>query len=996
MLDDDAGPSPSDQARDAGQDLAVAATLPAPGPDHAFARFDVPVPSLQGVADLAERDRVFEARLEVPAEQQRLGRYVVVGTLGRGAMGTVLEAFDAALDRRVAVKVLHRVLGERHRARLIGEAQALAKLSHPNVVHVYEVGEAEGQVFIAMELVRGCSLADWLELHPRPEWRACVHAFVQAGEGLAAAHAAGLVHRDFKPDNAVIDGNGRVRVLDFGLVWQAEDVAQDERATTSTALAIDDVARAASLTETGTVLGTLAYMPLEQMAGERADARSDQFSFCVSLYEALYGERPFEGNSMAALMLALEVGKLRPAPKVTAVPEALRKVVLRGLASKSSERWPSMEALLVELRRLVAPRRRGWRVLALAGGLAAIGVVLAQYAEVGFRCEGAQAQLEGIWDETRRQEVKDAILGTGLSYAPDTWERVEQRLDEHARAWVDKHTEVCEATSVRHEQSADVMDLRMECLRGRRVALRKVVGVLAEADEARVEKAVEVVAGLPRLSRCDDVEVLAAQLPPPEDPQLAVQVEAARERLAQVKALQDAGAYDEARAEAETVVELAEGLSYPPLLADALLWRGRTRDTGDHVEAEKDLEQAFLLAAEHGYDAIEAEAAAWLTSVVGSSMGRAEAGQQWGRTALALAKSPKVERTVEAIALQSMGSVLVSAKKFEEGLSYGQQGLAITERELGADTPEFAVALASVGSVLGEIGEYEGAIGHLRRATGILESTLGPGHPKLGTVLMSTGFVLQRQRRLEDALVVHRRALAILEAALGPRHLEVGLSYAHIGIVLEERGELEEAIDYQRRALAVYEAALGAEHGYCANPLLFIGAMLTKQGKLEEALIHLRRSLAIDEARYGPDHIFTVAALDSIGEALTAQGELEAARTYHQRALVLRERLGPRQRSVPVSLLGLARVALAEHAFDEARAYAERSVSIAQENKASSGLLADARFVLAQALWPDRSQRAFARTLVEQARDTYAERGDVEIRKLEAWLAEHPVPSTSE
>lgn len=302
---------------------------------------------------------------------ERVGRYLVLGVLGQGGMSTVLESHDDQLDRRVALKLLHAEIGERHAARLIREAKALAKLSHPNVVHVYEFGEDGGQWFLAMELVSGETLRRWQER--RPHWRECVKVYLQAGSGLAAAHAAGLVHRDFKPDNCIVDEQGRARVLDFGLVRGVEDTWQYDRWNQSTERTSEDAATSGVLTRSGTVLGTLAYMPLEQFEGKRADARSDQFSFCVSLYEALYGERPFVGNSTRTLMHALQAGKVRPPRSQAKIPTGLRRTLLRGLAREPDERWPSMDELLKELQRAVAPRKT---LKALVGMLALVLLVL--------------------------------------------------------------------------------------------------------------------------------------------------------------------------------------------------------------------------------------------------------------------------------------------------------------------------------------------------------------------------------------------------------------------------------------------------------------------------------------------------------------------------------------------------------------------------------------------------------------------------------------------
>jgi predicted Ser/Thr protein kinase len=303
-------------------------------------------PSPDGLADAAERDRVFEALFGTRAERRTFGRYLVLGTLGRGAMGTVLEAYDSQLERRLAIKVLHADTSARDAKRLVREAQALAKLSHPNVVQVYEVGEVQGQVFIAMERARGHSLQRWQkQRHP---WQECVRVYMQAARGLAAAHGVGLVHRDFKPGNCIVDDQGRVRVLDFGLARKLDLIHPSlpspiEPKTLS------------QLTTPGAVLGTLAYMPLEQLQGQPADARSDQFSFCVSLYEAIYGERPFRGDSVAATT----GGLLRRPPNGIRVPSRLRRLLLRGLSVEPQGRWPSMDVLLLELEGLV-PRRRPW------------------------------------------------------------------------------------------------------------------------------------------------------------------------------------------------------------------------------------------------------------------------------------------------------------------------------------------------------------------------------------------------------------------------------------------------------------------------------------------------------------------------------------------------------------------------------------------------------------------------------------------------------------
>ena len=317
-------------------------------------------PRVRALGTELDVSKMFETLFNQPVRPRQLGRYVILNTLGRGGMGTVVRAFDRSLARPVALKVLHEKYDGRQTMRLRREAQALAKLSHPNVVHVYEVGEVEGQTFIAMELVEGCTVKKWMWDEVRPTWKACVEVFLQLGAGLAAAHRRGLVHRDFKPGNAIIDWEGRARVVDFGLVRQ--DCRGRE--PTSNPCSVENLPLEASLSCSGAVLGTPAYMPPEQILGQEADARSDQFSFCVALYEALYGERPFAGRTMMELLDEMRNGRVRPAPKGSKVPKSLRRVLLRGLAMDSWKRWPTMNDLQEELQRLAVPPPRCARVRA--------------------------------------------------------------------------------------------------------------------------------------------------------------------------------------------------------------------------------------------------------------------------------------------------------------------------------------------------------------------------------------------------------------------------------------------------------------------------------------------------------------------------------------------------------------------------------------------------------------------------------------------------------
>jgi len=307
-------------------------------------------------------------RQPVGAPPERLGRYEVVKVLGMGGMGVVYEAHDPHLGRRVALKVMRadHTLTDEAQARLLREARAMAQIAHPNVVTVHDVGVVGGQIFVAMEYVDGVTLKH--VMRERRPWREVVPLFLQAGEGLAAAHAVGLVHRDFKPDNVLVGKDGRVRVTDFGLArlgGPASEVSPHSPA----------VDLLTTVTRTDLFVGTPAYMSPEQFRGSASDARSDQFSFCVAVYEAVYGERPFAGKGLSGLAASVIVGQVRRPVDGVKVPKAFREALLRGLATDPEKRYSSMPAVLVALRQSVEPPRASRWGFVFALAMVAVGAV---------------------------------------------------------------------------------------------------------------------------------------------------------------------------------------------------------------------------------------------------------------------------------------------------------------------------------------------------------------------------------------------------------------------------------------------------------------------------------------------------------------------------------------------------------------------------------------------------------------------------------------------
>ena len=354
----------------------------------------------------------------------RVGRYLVLTSLGAGGMGVVFSAYDPQLDRKVALKLLRGGINyntKDARARLRREAQAIAQLSHPNVVGVYDVGTTEeDDLYIAMEFVEGDTLTSWLKKYPRT-WREILDVFLQAARGLMAAHSVGLLHRDFKPDNVLVGGDGRVRVTDFGLARSV--ITPEEGAKPRPEMAALNV----ELTATGTVLGTPRYMAPEQLTGPDIDARADQFSFCVALYEALYGTHPLPGATSVSMLEQNE--KAVPPSDGSKIPAYIARAVMRGLERERSKRYPGMATLMTDLQP-PAPRAT---VRNLAFATAGLVLIAGAAAAIVFRPEDQQivepADKKGVQplidrinelDRERRSLIsklkeKDAITETKIA-----------------------------------------------------------------------------------------------------------------------------------------------------------------------------------------------------------------------------------------------------------------------------------------------------------------------------------------------------------------------------------------------------------------------------------------------------------------------------------------------------------------------------------------------------------------------------------------------------
>ena len=491
----------------------------------------------------------------------RMGRYELKRIVGAGGMGVVFEADDPELDRRVAVKILRARSSSGGEARLRREGQTMARLTHPNVLRIYDVGVGHEHLFVAMEFVGGGTLADWLERAPRtPEQ--IIAVFVQAGRGLAAAHDAGIVHRDFKPSNVLVADDGRVLVTDFGLARTATSVEPDDVQLAGGSRPSGPMA---AVTATGELLGTPAFMAPEQHAGGVIDARADQFSFCVSLWRGLFGIAPYEGTTLPELAQSTQSGVVTSPPPAVAsrASPKVRAAIERGLRAAPDERFPSMHELLAALEPRSGVRAPWWIAGAAAASLAAAASVWAVRSltqTASDPCSARDVRFAAIWNGQIAGAVKAAFVGTKESYAARSFDEVARQLDRRRTGWDAMRIDNCRATRVRGVQSDSLMDLRAACLDRRLADVAAFVGVLRAADVETVRQAPLQAAAIGDPAGCGDGAALARRAPLPPEPAKRTEIAAIEREVSTIRAQIAAGRPRAVGAAADAVVARARAV----------------------------------------------------------------------------------------------------------------------------------------------------------------------------------------------------------------------------------------------------------------------------------------------------------------------------------------------------------------------------------------------------------------------------------------------------
>jgi tetratricopeptide (TPR) repeat protein len=776
--------------------------------------------------DLVPTPRNAAAAPAVLERGSTVGRYVVLALEGQGAMGEVYGAFDPELNRKIALKLLKNEsagggLDSETRRRLLREAQAIARLSHANIVVVHDAGAIDGRVFIAMEFVEGQPLVKWLRAGRHP-WREVLDLFLAAGRGLAHAHAHGIVHRDFKPHNILLGKDGTVRVMDFGLARDLGAETGDAGAAAPPGMGLEGsstqaLAGAAASNTRTTIVGTPAYMAPEQFRGDPADARSDQFSFCVALYEGLYGERPFDGSGgdVGFIARAVAEGRVREAPARSGVPARLRRALLRGLRPAREDRFPSMAELLVELSRDPERRRKRLAVgAAVAVALVAAGAGAQRVLERPVAlCRDAGARLAGAWElpgagaRPRHDAIEAAFTASGLASAGETWRRVSAGLDDYAREWSRMSTESCELARLQGDPSAAA--LRGACLTGALQRLRALTDVLTGADRAVVQESVNAVNALPDLARCADLKALQAVAPLPQDPATRAQLDALGRRLAEVTALRDTGKLDAALPKAHALVADARVVGYDPTLARALdveCWL--TDKAGWVAKAIPMCEEAVWSAEASREEEVAAATATQLVALTATSKARREDSERWAHLAAALLKRMGPGHgKLEGWLAHNQGLVELLMGEPAKARGHFERAISIKGAAEGPDSLDVALSLNDYGNVLHDLGDHEGGLAALRRASKIIERTCGPRNRMVAMPLSNQGEILNSLGRPREALDAFQRSIAIIEAEAGPRAAWLPYPLTGMGASLLALGRPAEAIAPLERARGIRDGS---------------------------------------------------------------------------------------------------------------------------------------------------------------------------------------------
>lgn len=790
---------------------------------------------------------------------QTLGRYMILGLVRSGGVGQVFAAYDPSLDRRVALKLSHAQSKPGDRERMVRGAKALARVSHPNVVLVHEVDEHDGRPLVAMEFVEGGTLKDWVEQRamgagPQQTLQA-LELLIQAARGLVAAHAHGLVHGDFNPGNVLVGEDGRVRVGDFAL------------------------ARA---------------------SGEAADARCDQFSFCATAWEALYGVRPYPGRGYDELAVAFDAGAPQHADGVV-LPHGLVTALHTGLEARPKARHGGMAELLALLEReaeLLRPRSRAgrrvrWRYLALAGLLVAggVGAHWLNQARLARACVVEGNAIDEVWNKVSREALVDGLSATEIGRALSVGDRVMPWIDRQVESWRVHARIVCVRTTLESQWTEAEGDKARWCLEERRFEVASLVAMLADADDVTARSATQAAAGLGDVGVCSDPAVVASMPHPPEQVARAA-LARVRKQLRRASMLHATAQYAAGFELAHRTTAEAEALGWVPLVAAARAQEATMEQAlGNYTAAEALGISAFVDASISGSWSVAASAATSLISVVAEGRGQPAQALLWGELgSIAVLYAADPLDTLKAARLSNLGGVRREMGEYDAALVLHQSAFAIRAQALGPGHPLTADAQRRLGLTYYKQGRLSDALVSLQAAHFVFEEVLGDQHPVVGMSYNGLGLVDVTRGQFAVAMRSFRKAQARLEAVFGDGHPQTAAIYENIASAYSAQGRYDQALDFYDRALKA-SANVGARHPKRATLWSNIGYAYSHKGMYPEALNFYEKALAVRRDVLGEQHPSTASSYGNLAFIYGHRGVYDEALKLHYKALAIRERV---------------------------------------------------------------------------------------------------------
>jgi tetratricopeptide (TPR) repeat protein len=911
----------------------------------------------------------------------RLGRYELVGLLGKGGMGEVYAAHDPQLDRFVAVKVLlAEIRSEAASARLVREAQSLARLSHPNVVAVYDAGEDGGHVYLAMQLVEGQTLLTYLR-EKQPGWAETVALFVEAGKGLAAAHAAGMIHRDFKPSNVLVDRAGKVAVTDFGVAraaagGQAEgpapDLSNPALASISSRSRSSRPSYDANLTRVGELVGTPIYMSPEQFTGQATTIATDQFAFCIALWEALFDRHPYFDGSAEATVLAYASAVQEGAlilPKKTVVPRRVLNALVRGLDRDPAKRWPTMDALLAELAPPPAVKR--WP-LAVAGAVIVLGgggvaAFLGLRDDTPPLCPVRPAErLAVVWGPAQADALTKGFMATGRPYAEKVATDVRASLDSYGAQWIQAATAACSAEKAEREVR-DQARRRLACLGRAHAALSGTVGQYTGAVvPTAVDAAFTTVDKLPPIADC------VGDRTPLAPPAIEARLAAIQPRLEQLAVLSRTGQYKRA---SEALVELqrdtvdlpwepfqarlaflvaeheSRALSRPPdpvALAAIARRLAKAGDRRTELEAWNDLMHYVKEPAQLDEAVTAASAAA---SALGGGRQAMLVGINHGRGLVRLRRYP------EAVALCKDAMTAANAAGWVVG-------------EMQASD-----CLVEANVPLGRYGDLEAIV---ERNLALKTQLISPDHPAVADLLLVRAEILENQGKLSEAEATIMRALEIRKRAYGEKDLRVGAALREVAGVIAAAKDYDRAIETAEQALVIIGEAQPPDDAELLEVHRDLGMLAMEKDDHAGVRTHFELALASADRLAGPESLQTAFLLLMYGQYQTAW-DLDAGIATLKRTITLFEK--HQDARVPVVRAALAAMLINHDRFAEARAILEETVDKVDAVNTPPLLLGQLYQAYTSALYKTKADKDKTYAAAIKAGDYFAKAGRNDLRE---------------